>query len=159
MTIRAVEFAIGHDRYLVDAGIVREVVADPRPTRLPTAPTVFQGVFNLRGEIVPLFDTAALLGFPRPAYASLAIVVSLPAGPAGLMVSALPTMENLGDAIGPSELRGTAGTFDVAGGVAVMLDVEALLMPHTNLAGAGAAVGAGVGAAAGLGEHGGTGRP
>jgi len=29
----------------------------PRVTQLPTAPAVVRGVFNLRGDIVPLLDT------------------------------------------------------------------------------------------------------
>ena len=41
---------------------VREVVASPEVALLVTAPPFVLGLFNLRGQIVPLFDTAALLG-------------------------------------------------------------------------------------------------
>ena len=44
---------------------VREVVAAPTLTRLVTAPSIVLGLFNLRGEIVALLDTAALLGSAR----------------------------------------------------------------------------------------------
>lgn len=138
----AVVFPIGRDQYAVAGDTVGEVVSEVRPTRVPTAPLVYLGVFNLRGEVVPVFDTAALLGFTGLDYNPLgrggvAIVVRLPAGQAGLMVSALPKMETLGAPVGRSELRGTSGAFDVADGVAVLLDVEALLLPHI-----GSAVGA-----------------
>ena len=134
----AVVFPIGTDYYAVDADTVGEVVSDVRPTRLPTAPLVYLGVFNLRGEVVPVFDTAALLGFSGLEYnqlgqSGLAIVVRLPPGQAGLMVSALPKMETLGAQVGRSELRGTSGAFDTTAGVAVLLDVGALLLPHTGV--------------------------
>jgi purine-binding chemotaxis protein CheW len=129
----AVIFPIGEDLYAVDAITVREVVADPQPTRLPTAPSVFFGVFNLRGEVVPMLDTAALLGIGTLAEASIAVVVNTAAGPAALVVSGLPKFAVLDHAIGPSELRGTLGVYKVEEGIAVLVDIEALLLPHTNL--------------------------
>ena len=56
---------VGSDTYAVSLETVREVVVDPRVTQLPTAPAVVRGVFNLRGDIVPLLDTGLLLGL-RP---------------------------------------------------------------------------------------------
>jgi len=58
----AVLLPVGADLYAVPMGWVREVVAVPPPTRLVTAPPLVLGLFNLRGQIVPLLDTAALLG-------------------------------------------------------------------------------------------------
>ena len=106
-----------------------------RSTPLPTAPAVFLGLFNLRGEIVPMFDTARLLGYNPVGVCDTAIVVTLSAGPAALMVSALPTMQSLGGPVGISEHRGTLGVFDIAEGLAVLLDVEPLVLPHTNVTG------------------------
>jgi purine-binding chemotaxis protein CheW len=133
VTTEAVVFRIGEDLYAVAANTVREVVSDPHPTRLPTAPPVFLGVFNLRGEVVPIFDTAALLGIGTLTDTSTAIVLNTAAGPAGLVVSELPKVALLEGAIGPSELRGTLGVYEVDHGVAVLVDIEALLLPQTNL--------------------------
>jgi purine-binding chemotaxis protein CheW len=133
VTISAVSFPIGHDRYAVAANTVREVVCQPHAIRLPTAPAVLLGVFNLRGHVVPMFDVAALLGVGSSTTASFAVVVSTPAGPAGLAVSGLPKVVELEDPIGPSELRGSLGIYRVEGGLAVLVDVEALLVPHSNL--------------------------
>jgi len=67
---------VGADWYALDMASVREVVAFPLLTRVPTAPAALLGLFNLRGEIVPLFDTAALLDAGRMAgVASFAVVV------------------------------------------------------------------------------------
>jgi purine-binding chemotaxis protein CheW len=135
MTTPAVVFPIGEDRYAVAASTVREVVSDPRCTRLPTAPEAILGAFNLRGEVVPMFDTAALLGIGRVTGTPVAVVVNTAVGPAGLVVSGPPKVVVLDHEVGPSELRGTLGVYSVDGGIAVMIDVETLLAPHTGLGG------------------------
>lgn len=139
MTTPAVVLPIGPDRYAVLASTVREVVADPRPTRLPTAPAVILGVFNLRGEVVPMFDTAALLGMGRVDAAPLVVVLNTVAGPVGLAATGLPEVALLEAAVRPSELRGTSGVYATGAGVVVLLDVEALLLPHTSLPASGLA--------------------
>ena len=136
MTTAAVVVPIGQDHYAISAHTVREVVSDPRATRLPTAPAVFLGAFNLRGEVVPMFDSAMLLGIGRLTNPSLAVVVNTKHGPAGLAVSGLPRVLNLGEELAASELRGTLGSYDADGDVAVLLDIEMLLLQHTSLGGA-----------------------
>ena len=132
MTIPAVVFPIGEDRYAVPTSAVREVVSEPRPTRLPTAPATLLGAFNLRGEVIPMFDTAALLGIGKLADAPIAVVVNTTAGPAALVVTGLPKFVVLEAEAGTSELRGTLGVYTIDHGVAVMLDIEAMLVPHVG---------------------------
>ena len=132
MTIPAVVFPIGEDRYAVPTSVVREVVSEPRLTRLPTAPATLLGVFNLRGEVIPMFDTAALLGIGTLADAPIAVVVNTTAGPAALVVTGLPKFVVLETEAGTSELRGTVGVYTMDDGVAVMLDIEAMLVPHVG---------------------------
>ena len=138
MPTSAITFGIGHDRYAIDADVVREVVAGIQPTHLPTAPGFLVGVFNLRGEVVPLFDTAALLNLRGSDVTSTAIVVSSTAGPAGLLVDDVPKMETLGAPVGPSRTPLAAGTFNVDDGLVVLLDVEQMLDVHANHAPIGA---------------------
>lgn len=133
MTTAAVVFPIGQDMYAVAANTVREVVCDPDPTRLPMAPPVLLGAFNLRGEVVPLFDTAALLGIGRLGEVAFAVVVDTASGPAGLGATGLPQVVEMDGAIGSSELRGTTGAYRVDSGIVVMVDTDELLGPHTNL--------------------------
>lgn len=128
MTTPAVVFPIGKDRYAVATSIVREVVADPRPTALPTAPAVLLGAFNLRGAVIPFFDTAALLGVGKLIEAPVAVVVNTTAGLAALTAGGLPSYVELGDEVGQSQLRGTGGIYDVDDSVVVMIDVEAMLL-------------------------------
>jgi len=133
VTTAAVVFPIGQDMYAVAANTVREVVCDPDPTRLPTAPAVLLGAFNLCGEVVPMFDTAALLGIGKLGEVAFAVVVDTTSGPAGLAATGLPKVVVMDDEIGPTELRGTTGAYKVDSDIVVLVDTEQLLGPHTNL--------------------------
>ena len=77
MTIPAVIFPVGADTYAVAADMVREVVSAPRPTRVPTVASELVGAINLRGEVVPMFDLAALLGIGSVVEAPFASVPRL----------------------------------------------------------------------------------
>jgi chemotaxis signal transduction protein len=142
MTTPVVVFPIGADRYAVATSEVHEVVADPRPTKLPTAPAVLLGVFNLRGAVIPIFDTAALLGVGKITDPQVALVVATTAGPAALTADGLPSHLELDSEAGPSQLRGTLGVYNVDDTVVVLLDVEALLMGQRSGPEMGATAGA-----------------
>jgi purine-binding chemotaxis protein CheW len=118
---------VSADTYAVPIEWIREVVASPAVTRLATAPTAVLGLINLRGEIVPLLDTATLLGLGDVDSVAFAVVLHSPYGPAALAVTDLPRRAELGTPTGPSELPGTAGTYQLDGGFAVLLDPSALL--------------------------------
>jgi purine-binding chemotaxis protein CheW len=125
--LRALLVPVGLDLYAVPMDAVREVVRAPLVTKLPTAPALVLGLFNLRGEIVPLLDTPATMGLSRiPAWSFVAVVRSR-IGSAGLAATALPEPVTLGEAVGPSESPATAGTYTVGQRLAVLLDIEALL--------------------------------
>jgi purine-binding chemotaxis protein CheW len=125
--VHAVLLPVGADLYAVPIGWVREVVAAPLPTRLVTAPPLVRGLFNLRGQIVPLLDTAALLGLRSAGPVEFALVLQSRHGLIGLTATAFPQRAHLGTSIGPSELPGTAGTYQVQRLVAVLLDPDVLL--------------------------------
>jgi purine-binding chemotaxis protein CheW len=136
--LRVLLVPVGLDLYAVPMEAVREVVRAPVLTRLPTAPARILGLFNLRGEIVPLLDTPALLGLgPIPDWLFVAVVRSS-LGPAGLAATALPEPVDLSEPVGSSESPGTTGTYAVPPSIrrlegrlgqrlAVLLDVEELL--------------------------------
>jgi len=132
--MQALVFGLGAEMYAVDTAVAREVVARPDITSLPTAPATVAGVFNMRGEIVPVFDTAMLLGL-RTGVTDVAyvVVVETALGPAGLAATALGDAVTLGDPAGETDTPGTVGAFDVGRRVVVLLDLDILLAP-SNIA-------------------------
>ena len=88
--IQALLLPVGADLYALPVDWVLEVVAAPTVTPLATAPAAVLGLFNLRGQIVALLDTAALLGIGTVAASAFAVVVSSAHGPVGLAASGFP---------------------------------------------------------------------
>ena len=130
IAMHTVLLPVGTDLYAVPIEAVREVVAAPAVTRLVTAPAPLLGLINLRGEIVPLLDTASLLGVGTIGTVSFATVMHTPYGPAALAVTSFPQRAELGSPTGPSELPGTTGTYQLDQQVAVLLDPAVLLAPE-----------------------------
>jgi len=118
---------VGEDLFAVSIDRVNQVVVAPPLTRLVTAPAHVLGLFNLRGQIVPLLDTAALLGLPSGQPTAFAVVLQSRHGLSALAATAFPSRIGLGDQVGPSDLPGTAGTFRVNDRVVVRLDPDLLL--------------------------------
>ena len=81
---------MGRDWYALPPVALQEVVAGPVVTDVPMAPATVRGLFNVRGQIVPLLDTGALLGLEQTAASPFAVVVHTAHGPAGLSVTGMP---------------------------------------------------------------------
>jgi chemotaxis signal transduction protein len=127
--VLALALPIGADWYAVEAGRVREVVTAPALTPLPNDLGATLGLFNLRGEIVPLFDTGRLLGISLAGAGGYAVVVETVLGPAGLVTTGLPVAAHFEDPVGTGEGRATAAVYRLGTTVATLLDVEVLLAP------------------------------
>jgi purine-binding chemotaxis protein CheW len=128
--VHAVVLPIGDDLYAVPVEWVQQVVAAPSVTALVTAPSPVIGLFNLRGEIIPLLDTAALLGLgdlPRIGPVAFAVVLHGAGGPAALAATAVPERISLDRPASTSTLPGTNGTFHVQNRIIVLLDPAALM--------------------------------
>lgn len=134
--LQVVLLPVGHDVYAVPVAWIREVVVASSLTPLVTAPPLVLGLFNLRGQIVPLLDTAALLGLINAEPTAFAVVLQTPLGLVGLATTAFPRRAVLSSPTGPSELPGTAGTYQLLRQVVVLLDPEVLLTSE-RLNGAG----------------------
>jgi chemotaxis signal transduction protein len=137
--VHALLLPVGDDLYALPVDWVREVVAAPAVTRLVTTGPVVLGLFNLRGQIVALLDTAALLGLGTVDTTAFAVVVNCPQGPAGLAVTGFPRRAVLDAVVGGSELPGTSGLYRVAHEVATLLDPAELLTPE-HIGGLGARI-------------------
>ena len=124
---RAILLPVGRDWFALPPVALQEVVADPAVTEVPAAPPAIRGLFNVRGQILPLLDTGALLGLEAPTGHPFAAVVHSPSGPAGLAVTGLPEPAELAWLVGPTRARGTVGAYAAGERIAVMLDPVALV--------------------------------
>jgi purine-binding chemotaxis protein CheW len=132
--VKALLLPVGSDYYALAMTSVREVVAEPRVTPLPTAPEQVLGLFNLRGEIVPLFDTGLLLGLGRLEGSSFCAVVLTALGPAGLSATGLPEAAELGEPVAGSDIPGSVASYAVDDRLTTLLDVEAVMAPGAHWA-------------------------
>jgi purine-binding chemotaxis protein CheW len=123
---RAILLPVGRNWYALPPVALQEVVADPEVTELPAAPATVRGLFNVRGQILPLLDTGALLGLERPVRCPFAVVVRTVHGPAGLAVTGMPEPAELAWLVGPTRARGTMGAYAAGERIAVMLDPQVL---------------------------------
>jgi chemotaxis signal transduction protein len=126
---RAILLPVGRDWFAVAPAALQEVVAAPEVTPLPAAPATVRGLFNVRGQIVPLLDTGALLGLEPLATCPFAAVVQSPHGPAGLGTTGMPEPGELGEQLGPTHARGTVAAYAAGERIAVLLDPAVLLTP------------------------------
>jgi len=107
----------------------REVVVAPTIAELPTAPPTVAGLMNLRGDIVPVFATAMLLGLGEIPSTAYVAVVETSLGLAGLAITEVGESVELGESVGATELPGTVAAYALGSKVAVMIDLETLLAP------------------------------
>jgi chemotaxis signal transduction protein len=114
--VRVLTFPAASTTLIVPLERAREIVLGPLVTPLPTAPPSVLGLFDLHGEVVPLFDAGALLGLDSPgatpvAYAAVVECHSLLAGLA---------------TAGPVAVREVGTDLDPG---TVLLDLDTLLAP------------------------------
>ena len=125
--MQALLLEIGSDRYAIDLAAVAEVVPAVEVTPVPRGPRTAVGIFNLRGDILPLFDTAALLGVPGRGRDGHVVVVEAHDGMAALTTDGPVRRVELGAPAGEASVPGGIERRAVEGRVATLLEVDALL--------------------------------
>ena len=75
---QALIFDVGGMLWALPRPWIREVIRQPRLTRIPNAAAELQGLINLRGILVPVLDLAVLLG--QPGSTVPAVVICLQQG-------------------------------------------------------------------------------
>lgn len=116
------------ETYAVELNQVVEVIPAPVVSILPAMPPALCGVTNFRGEIVPFFDTAILLGQEPCPEMAFGVVVNTPKGHACLSATAAPTAAAFLNGENNSS-EGVASSTQVLsdGRLAVLLQVETML--------------------------------
>jgi purine-binding chemotaxis protein CheW len=98
--VPVVAFAVGKQRFVMEAAFVREVALFKECVPLPGAPEAVRGVINLRRHVVPLIDVMAALGVSCTAMPSYgrALVLEGAKGTFGLLAEGIVGMEALPEA-------------------------------------------------------------
>jgi purine-binding chemotaxis protein CheW len=121
-----VRVRIGDERYALPVAYVLEVgeIGELAPT--PGAPHALLGLRNLRGDVLPVFDLAAVLGQPRSQGAQRMLVAERRGIRAGFAVDAVTDVDDLpaGDQEVDSALLSSASLID--GSLVGVIDVERL---------------------------------
>lgn len=128
--VQVVVLPIGDDAYAIRASEVGHVVASPVVTPVPGMPATVLGVCNVRGHIVPIVDTAALVGAEATGTPTHAVVVHARDGEVGLIAIGVPSFSRLRELVGETHSAGQSGVHRIDGGVATLLDIATLLTPE-----------------------------
>ena len=133
---RTLLFRVGSAVYGCDIDDIREIVPFRPATRLPGAPNYVQGLINLRGTIVTVFDLGVLLNATRTrvAESSSIMLVAMPGNSrlVGVAVQEVMDVRVVGtsvddviaDSAGNDAVRGLA---QVDGGTVILLDIHSLV--------------------------------
>jgi purine-binding chemotaxis protein CheW len=127
--VEALLIPVGPAWHAVELSSVREVVRAPVTTAVPRSPHWLIGLANLRGEIVPVIDSARALGEEPLGEPTHVVVVELARGRAALAATGAPETIELGEPSAASERRGARGQFTLGTTVASLLDLDALVTP------------------------------
>lgn len=57
-----VVFSLGLEEYAINISYAQEIIRIPKFTRLPDTPSFIEGVFNLRGKVIPVFNLKKKFG-------------------------------------------------------------------------------------------------
>jgi purine-binding chemotaxis protein CheW len=125
----AVTLPLEGERYALDITAVREIVPAPAIRLLPGAPATVLGLFNLRGDVVPLFDTAALADAGSLQKWTHAVVVETTAGLAALAAGGVPETVVLTEPVAASEAPWIEATYAVDRSLIPLFNAGALLAP------------------------------
>lgn len=122
-----VRVGIGAEEYALPVEDVLEVAELGDLTRVPGAPSGVLGVRNLRGQVLPVVDLAALLGSGDGEPAERMVVAERCGARTGLAVDRVVGVEELPPPTEPADAEHLKGAAIVDGTLIGFLDVDSLL--------------------------------
>lgn len=113
--------------------IVHQVLRHPQVTSVPLVPPSLLGVLNVRGEIVPLYDTGVLTGSGVLDDPPFAVLVSGTRDLIALAALELPMAAEFDQPVAPGARPGELGVYSQGGRLVVLIDIEALVNNQLEL--------------------------
>ncbi|MDQ6918649.1 MAG: chemotaxis protein CheW [Candidatus Dormibacteraeota bacterium] len=126
--MKVIVLPVGEEHYAFPLDSVQQVISGPRVTRLPVSDTTLLGLVNVRGEIVPLFDLAALTGTGDTGASDFAILVETSRGPAALGVAVMPQSAEIDEATASEGPADEPSVYPLEGRLVTLLEIEILLV-------------------------------
>ena len=60
-----VVFNLGLEEYAINISYAQEIIRIPKFTKIPNVPIFIEGIFNLRGKVIPVFDLKKRFGIAQ----------------------------------------------------------------------------------------------
>ena len=120
-----VRMRVGEEWFVLEVDHVREIARLGAISPVPGAGDVVLGVRNLRGQVLPVFDLAALLGV-ADGHPSRIVVAEESGRRAGLAIDAVTDISALPDPDGAASSEFVRGTALADGEVVGVIDVPLL---------------------------------
>lgn len=127
-------FLIEDLRLGVDAEYVVEIMNAYSVTYLPMMPPYIQGIFNMRGQIIPVMDVRSRLGKPPLEEKSLLVVLNYQGTSIGILVDAVDQMIDIPNetilpvpAQSAQKMVSSMATIPDGSGTMLVLDCEELV--------------------------------
>ena len=130
---RVLVMAAASAYFAVPMATVHQVLRHPLVTRIPLSPAGLLGVVNVRGEVVPLLDTAVLTGTGSLHAPPFAVLVSSGDEMVALAAEELPIAADLEEPVGAGAGSGQIAVYSNGGRLVVLIDVEELVKHRLDL--------------------------
>lgn len=135
--IQVVSFRIGTEEYAIEIQKVKEIILLEGVTQVPQVPDYIEGVLNLRGLVIPIFDLRKRFGLPNITRTehSRIVVTRLEGRLAGIIVDAVSQVMKLPHASiqkPPETIAHYAGNYlqgvgKIENRMLLLLDIERIL--------------------------------
>ena len=131
--MRVLILRLNADYFAVPMESVHQVLRHPQVTPVPLSPPGLLGVLNVRGEIVPLFDTGLLTGSGALGNPPFAVLVSGDKDMMALATLELPTAAEFEAPVAPGVRPGELGVYSQGGRLVTLVNIEALVSSQLDL--------------------------
>ena len=130
-----VVFRLGDEEYAITIDRVQSIIRYEKPTPVPRAPEIVQGVINMRGRVIPVVDLSKRFRGSDfvPSAHSRIVVADGAAGTLGLAVDAANEVANIPvadvqpppeDVLTPETAGAITGVVDRGGRLVVILELD-----------------------------------
>ncbi len=127
-------FGVGKEEYGLPISSVREIIEYSGATKVPRTPDSFEGIINLRGNVLPVLHFGRLMGLPSDKDAQ-AVVIDTSAGNIGIVVDEVREVAKVSDEEieQPGSMMkdcvGVIGIVKMSGRLVALLDSNLLATP------------------------------